>query len=426
MKVLLISANTELINMPVLPLGMSLIARAAEDAGNDVRQINLMAKHDALNGLIKSIKEYDPEVIGISVRNIDDQVSAGTRFLLEPVRAIVEACRLHSKAKIVLGGAGYSIFPEHALEYLDADMGIQGEGERSFTMLLDALQNGTDISKIPGLFDRKLGVQNPNKPVMDIDNLGLPEPNKQVWPLNNIGDQPIWLPIQTRRGCPLNCSYCSTPTIEGDIIRKRNVDTIVDAMKSYEAAGFDHYFFVDNTFNLPPSYAKSLCDKIIDSGLKIKWRGIFYPCKADEELVAKMAESGCVEVSLGFESGSDLMLKKMHKRFKIKDVQEISELLKSYGIGVMGFLLLGGPGETQQTVLESLEFVDSLKLNAVKMTVGLRIYPYTTLANHARQVGMIKQDDNLLLPKFYIEDGMEEWIRNTVENFVKDRPNWIY
>jgi hypothetical protein len=87
MKVLLISANTELINMPVLPLGMSLVARAAEDAGNDVRQINLMAKHNALDGLVNSIKDYDPDVIGISVRNIDDQVSAGTRFLLEPVKA---------------------------------------------------------------------------------------------------------------------------------------------------------------------------------------------------------------------------------------------------------------------------------------------------------------------------------------------------
>ena len=426
MKVLLVSANTELINMPVLPLGMSCVAKAAEDAGYDVTQINLMAKQDALTGLIETINECAPDVIGISVRNIDDQVSTNTRFLLEPVKAIVDACRSNSDATIVLGGAGYSIFPHHTLEYLGVDMGIQGEGERSFPLLLDALKNGSDPSRIPGLFDRQRGVQNSNKPVMDIDGLKLPEPDKQIWSLDDAKDQPIWLPIQTRRGCPLNCSYCSTPTIEGRIIRKRRIDTIIDALKAYSSAGFDHYFFVDNTFNVPSGYAKALCEKISASGLKIKWRGIFHPWKTDEALIAKMAASGCSEISLGFESGSDVILRKMNKKFDVKDVKRVSEMLKSYGIGVMGFLLLGSPGETRQTVLESFEFVDSLKLNAVKVTVGVRIYPYTALADHAKQAGMIATDDNLLSPKFYIEDGMDAWVRVTVEDFVKDRPNWIY
>ena len=426
MKILLVSANTEMINMPVLPLGMACVAKAAEDAGHEVSQINLMAKSDALNVLIGSIREADPDVIGISVRNIDDQVSSGNRFLLEPVKAIVETCRSHTDAKIILGGAGYSIFPLYALEYLDVDMGIHGEGERSFVQLLDALQKNQKLSTIDGIYDHTQGIKNPQKVEMHIDNLLLPEPKKHIWTLENVSDQVIWLPIQTRRGCPMDCSYCSTPTIEGKIIRKRSIDSIVDAMKSYSSSGFDHFFFVDNTFNLPPSYAKSLCDKIIESGLKIKWRGIIYPWKIDEELVSKMADSGCVEVSLGFESGSDTILKNMNKRFGIDTVRYISDLLKSYGIGRMGFLLFGSPGETKQTVIESLEFVDSLNLNAVKVTIGLRIYPYTTLSEHARKIGTIAHDDNLLYPKFYIENGLEDWIRMKVGEYVEDRPNWIY
>jgi radical SAM superfamily enzyme YgiQ (UPF0313 family) len=181
------------------------------------------------------------------------------------------------------------------------------------------------------------------------------------------------------------------------------------------SAGFDHFFFVDNTFNLPSGYSKELCDQMIESNLNITWRGILYPWKIEKELVAKMAESGCVEVSLGLESGSDIILKKMNKQYRTVDVRRASDLLKE-----------GGPGETRQTVLESLEFADSLALEMVKVTVGIRIYPGTELAFHARRTGQISSDDNLLLPQFYIENGMESWIRQTVGAWMKDRPNWIH
>ena len=165
---------------------------------------------------------------------------------------------------------------------------------------------------------------------------------------------------------------------------------------------------------------------MIESDLNITWRGILYPWKVEKELVDKMAESGCVEVSLGLESGSDIILKKMNKLYRTEDVRVASDLLKKGGIRRMGFLLLGGPGETRQTVLESLEFADSLELEMVKVTAGLRIYPSTELAFHARRTGKISPDDSLLFPQFYIENGMEAWLRQTVGAWMKDRPNWIH
>ncbi|WP_299977390.1 radical SAM protein [Desulfobacula sp.] len=425
MKVLLVSANTEMINMPVLPLGMAFVARATEDAGHEVSQINLMAEPEALKTLAARIQKVQPDIIGISVRNIDDQVSAQPRFLLDPVKKIVSVCRQNSEAKIVLGGAGYSIFPRHALTYLAADMGIQGEGEQSFVTLLDRLKNDDDLSNIPGLYHAEQGIGNPPSTFKEIDQNPFPQPGKHIFALEHIGDEIIWLPFQTRRGCPLDCSYCSTPLIEGKITRKRAPSRIIEALTAYVSAGFDHFFFVDNTFNLPSGYSKDLCDQMIQSGLNITWRGILYPWKLEEELVTKMARSGCVEVSLGLESGSDIILKKMNKQYRIVDIRRASDLLKKCDIRRMGFLLLGGPGETRQTVLESLEFVDSLALEMVKVTIGLRIYPGTGLASHARQIGKISSDDNLLLPKFFIENGMEAWIRKTVEVWMKDRPNWI-
>ncbi len=425
MKVLLVSANTEVINMPVLPLGMAFVARAAEDAGHEVSQINLTAEPDVLKTLAERIQKGEPNIIGVSVRIIDDQVSTEPRFLLDPVKEIVSVCKQNSEARIVLGGAGYSIFPQHALAYLTADMGIQGEGEQSFVTLLDRLENNEDLSDIPGLYHAEQGIANPPLICRKIDQNAFPQPGRHIFTLDNIGDEIIWLPFQTRRGCPLACSYCSTPLIEGKITRKRSPDRIIEALTAYVTAGFDHFFFVDNTFNMPSGYAKNLCDQIIKSGLNITWRGILYPWKVEEELLTKMAESGCAEVSLGLESGSDTILKKMNKQYCKADVHRVSELLKKCNIHRMGFLLLGGPGETRQTVLESLKFVDSLELEMVKVTVGLRIYPGTKLASHARRTGKISSDDTLLFPRFYIENGMETWIREIVDAWMKDRPNWI-
>ena len=151
MKVLLISANTEQINMPVLPLGMACIAAATQSAGHDINTVNLMMARDIRELLKDSVISSQPDVIGISVRNIDDQIMDNPNFLLDPVRAVISECRRLSDAPIVLGGAGYSIFPKSALEYLKADMGIQGEGERSFVMLLERIERRADISEIPGL-----------------------------------------------------------------------------------------------------------------------------------------------------------------------------------------------------------------------------------------------------------------------------------
>jgi radical SAM superfamily enzyme YgiQ (UPF0313 family) len=384
-----------------------------------------MAEPEALKTLADRIRKVQPDIIGISVRNIYDQVSLQPRFLLEPVKSIIAACRQNSEAKIVLGGAGFSIFPGEVLSYLDADMGIQGEGEQSFAMLLDGIENNENLSNIPGLYHAEQNIANPPDTCMNIDQNLYPQPDRHLFSLEHTGEEIIWLPFQTRRGCPLNCSYCSSPLIEGKTTRKRSIDSIINALSEFASAGFNHFFFVDNTFNLPPGYAKDLCDQIIKNNLNITWRCILYPGKVDKELVEKMVQSGCVEVSLGMESGSDTILKMMNKQYHTIDVRHASELLEKGGIRRMGFLLLGGPGETRQTVLESFEFIDSLALEMVKVTIGIRIYPDTELALYAKRVGKISSEENLLFPKFYIENKMESWIRKTVSEWMKDRPNWI-
>ena len=425
MRILLISANTETINMPVLPLGLGCVAATIQRAGYDVRLLNLQDHTDALAAVQNTVKEFTPDVIGISVRNIDDQNMVSPKFLLNPVKEIVSACRDSTDAIIVLGGAGYSIFPQAALNYLKADFGIQGEGEAVFLELLNRLRDNTRLSGIPGLFFPKPQIQGKPKRIKNLTKYPLPLPNVHIRIPDALKGEEIWLPIQTRRGCPMDCNYCSTGLIEGRTLRKYSPSKIVAMISKYVDAGFKRFFFVDNTFNLPSSYAKIFCEHMISAKLKIIWRCILYPWKIDEELISKMAKAGCREVSFGFESGSMKVLRKMNKKYRPSDVRQISEKLEANGIHRMGFLLLGGPGESKDTVIESLNFADSLELESVKVTTGIRIYPNTSLAKTSLEEGVIEPGDDLLLPKFYVAKGLKGWLEETVAIWMEDRPSWL-
>jgi radical SAM superfamily enzyme YgiQ (UPF0313 family) len=422
MRVLFISANTEKINILPLPFGLHCVAVATRNAGHEVQLLDLMAEEDNRLAIAEAIESCLPEVIGVSVRNIDDQNMASPRFLLDQTRKVIDDCRTFSSAPIILGGAGYSIFPESALDYLKADMGIQGEGEIAFPVLLDRIHRGADLVGTPGLYLRRKGLQGERQYAEDLDQLPLPDVN--MWPTYTTTDD-YGIPIQTRRGCPMNCSYCSTATIEGHSIRQRCPEFVVKNIARHVDAGYKRFYFVDNTFNLPLPYAKDLCHKIIDSNLVISWRCIFYPGKVDAELVNLLAMAGCKEVSLGFESGCEQILRIMNKKFSLDSIRHTSEMLRAGGIKQLGFLMLGGPGETKESVEQSLVFADSLNLDAMKITIGIRIYPNTALSKIAVTEGLISPKDNMLSPRFYIVRKLEGWLRETVRTWMKDRPNWM-
>ena len=411
MKLLFISPNAERLFMPTLPLGLALVAAATRRAGHETRFLDLLAVTDPLNEVRQAIAEFQPEVIALSVRNVDDQTMVGTKFLLGPVRDVVDVCQIASQAKIVVGGAGYSIFPKAALTYLGADYGICGEGEVVFPALLERLQRGLDSAGLPGVFVR--GGPAPAVRIFAEELDLLPLPDADLWASADPQDPQLWVPVQTRRGCPLACNYCSTPELEGTDVRMRSPARVVEHIAQVARAGFRKFYFTDNTFNFPAPYALELCRRLAELRLDLAWRCILYPHMVPEDLVAAMAAAGCVEVSLGFESGCPQVLQAMNKRFGPAEVREISERLAAQGIRRMGFLLLGGPGETRESVDESLAFARSLNLEMLKVSVGIRLYPHTPLARQAVEEGMVSPEDDLLMPRFYIRPGLEDYIRQT-------------
>jgi radical SAM superfamily enzyme YgiQ (UPF0313 family) len=423
MRVLLISGNREDVDIRVLALGLACVAAAAENAGHEVRLLDLIIEREPRTAVLQAIRSFSPEVIAVSVRNIDDQRMRDTRFLLEQARETVAWCRESSAAPIVLGGAGFSILPQAILDYLGADMGIQGEGERVFPELLKRLQTGASTENLPGLYHR--GKQAPERRTFakDLNAFPLPDPALLAKSLEGVPNAPV--PVQTRRGCPMACSYCSTPIIEGKSVRFRRPESVVVWIRQWVEQGFHHFYFVDNTFNLPPSYATQLCSQIISARLNIAWRAILFPGGLSAQLIDLFARAGCKEVSLGFESGSRGTLQQMKKRFSMSEVRNASELLRRHNIRTMGFLLLGGPGETRETAEESLAFAESLNLDSLKVSVGIRIYPETDLARIAIGEGLIRSEKDLVFPHFYLAPGTEDWLGNTVAQRVAANPGWM-
>lgn len=412
MRVLMVAANTERINLPTLPLGAALVAAAAEAAGHETSFVDLMGETDPPAAVARAISSARPDVIGVSVRNIDDQDMARPTFLLDKVGPVVSACRRMSDAPVVLGGAGFTLFPRGVLDYLGADYGIAGEGEEIFPALLGRFAAGDDPAGLPGLYAPGLTPADARAAVRSLD--AIEPPGEVLWASADLSDPGLFVPVQTRRGCPYHCSYCSTPGIEGRVLRRRSVPLVARDLARMAAAGVARVQFVDNIFNVPHGYALELCRQTRELAPGLEWMCILYPSGIDARLARAMADAGCVAASLGFESGCDRVLRSFGKTFDTAEVRRVSELLAAHDIRRMGFLLLGGPEEDRDSVLESLDFVESLGLDQLKVTIGIRIYPATPLAELAVGQGVIAPTDDLLRPRFYMKPGLENWIRDQV------------
>ncbi len=240
-----------------------------------------------------------------------------------------------------------------------------------------------------------------------------------------LSEMPGCITVQSKRGCHMKCIYCSTPLLEGKQCRSRDLHRCASEMASlYREKNVRRFYVVDNVFNFPLSQAKDFCREIIAQGLKISWQAILNPAFGDEELFELMGKSGCRFISLGNESGHELILRNLRKGFTLENVRKAARLARANGIKYGCFLLFGGPGETQETVTQSIEFVDKLSPDLVTLKAGIRIYPGTQLESIARDEGMIENGEDLLHPVFYLSPAIREWIRDYMSKAVVNRGNW--
>jgi len=431
MRVLLINENRCRENIIPYPLGIACIAAAAREAGHDVSGLDLMFSDDPVADVIERVRSSDPDCIGLSIRNIDNQDMHESAFFLPPVREIVDAIKSETAAPVILGGAGFTILPMECLEYLDLEMGVVAEGERSFVTLLEHLESRAGVDGVPGLAFRQGGRGTVNPPGPHAWPGIFPAPDRDLFdvtPYNWVRGKgpPSMANLQARRGCHLHCIYCTTPRVEGGLVRVREAGAVANELASLERDyGARNAVFADSLFNYPVDYTVELCREIATRNLSIKWHCSINPLYCDLGLLELLREAGCASLSIGNESGSEDILASLKKGFSKKDVVRAITHAKRLGFYLNCFLLLGGPGENEETVKESVELLSELEVDAVRVTVGVRIYPGCELYDIALREKVISPDQNLLYPAFYLSPQTRDWLYPYMRELCDAREGWL-
>ena len=419
MKLLLISANTVKTPYPVYPLGLDYVAGAVRET-DDVRILDMNDPVDRTS-LEETVIRYSPDILGISLRNIDSSEQSDKNGYFGAYLQIIKTIRKLSSAPIVLGGSGFSLFPDELMEALDADYGIVGEGER-LPLLLKAIEEGRTDSLGPGIL--KKGTTATTPPPWE-------KPFKRDFPhrklyggfyIKNSG----MLNLQTKRGCNFRCIYCTYPHIEGKVLRFIPPEEVADTAMRLQEIGAKYIFVTDSVFNSDYRHSMAVAEAFIRAGLSIPWGAFFAPTQPPEGYFKLLRRAGLTHAEFGTESLSANMLKTYRKPFIPAHVLQTHHRAVNAGLHVAHYLLLGGPGETRNTVGETLSQLDKLSKSVFFFFCALRIYPHTALYDMAVETGAIVRNQSILQPVFYRPERIHtEEIIHKVKERANNRFNWV-
>ena len=432
MRILCISPNRLSIVVPPLPIGLAAVV-AAVPSRHQVRTLDFMFAADPKEQARRVVADFAPEIIALSLRNIDNQDYRHPESYIRDDKDLVQLLKELSPAPVVVGGSGFSILPREFMAYLGADFGVAGEGEEGLREFLAAFEGSRDWATVSGLVWRQ-GEEWRENPVHRVANLEELAPPALEYFTPHLYQEaqgsaklPGMIPVQTRRGCPMKCIYCTTPLLEGCGIRAWPPQQVAAWLQDWhERLGLSRFYFVDNIFNHPLDYARDLCRAIIKLGLPLEWGCLLNPAYPDRELFRLIRQAGGKMVQVGNESGSDLMLTNLGKGYGKEKVELTLELLQEEGLPYACFLMLGGPGETPETVKESVALLEKYQPQMVNLTVGIRIYPGLPLHRQALEEGVVAPGDNLLWPHFYLAPAIREWIWEYLPGVVARHPHWIF
>jgi lipid biosynthesis B12-binding/radical SAM protein len=416
MKILLISANVTLSPYPIYPLGVSIIASALTKAGHTVKQADFLQQSNSLEAIGREVREFGADLVGISVRNIDNVNLINEQYYIQNVKNIVSVVREVSNAKVLLGGAGFSLIPELILKETGADYGIIGEGEILAVQFADNAANGiypreSLIGSVTRLSGAEIGSALYDEGLLDFYlNSG------------NIAS------IQTKRGCTHKCVYCSYPLLEGAELRRREPRAVVDDIELLRDTFKTKYiFFVDSVFNDDEGAYLDVLAEMERRNINTPWTAFIKPGGLTDEIVARMKKTGFAAAEVGTDAACDTTLRKMGKSFTFDDVIACNELFARHEIAVSHFFMFGGPGETEETVQEGIRNILGLKKCVAFIFMGIRILPNTPLARLAIKEKLIAPDEGMLKPIYYLSPGVDkDWLEQTLTRAFADVRHCVF
>jgi radical SAM superfamily enzyme YgiQ (UPF0313 family) len=418
LKILLISPNRVTSPSPVYPIGLDYVAGAIPD--RHVVRVFDCNHEQGPEALSSALADFGPDLVGVSIRNINNTDGSNSRAFVDDYRGVIATIRNICKAPIVLGGSGFTIFPDILMKALDADYGIPGDGER-ISLLVDAVEDKDFLRHIPGVMVRGRSFRADAK-LTALPMLRLFD--KDSSHLHYYLNHSSMMNLQTRRGCPFHCIYCTYPNIDGKRMRLHDPAEVAQTAIALQDAGAKYFFISDSTFNCNVPHSIAVAKAFIKAGVSIPWGGFFAPMAVPDDYFSLMAEAGLTHVEFGTESLNDDVLAAYKKPFTRNEVFLAHELALRAGLHIAHYIMLGGPGENEDTLAETLGALESLPKAVFFFFCGIRIYPNTALYDIALKEGKISADQDLLAPVFY-QNLSADLIARKIAAQAAGRINWI-
>jgi hypothetical protein len=425
MNILLIATNrhgrymTNIQAQP-LPIGLAYIAGYLDPKQHRIKLLDLMFTDDYLGDVEKTVKDFQPDLVGLSIRNLDNGSNLNPQSVLPITKEVTDLIRSISQATIVCGGPAFSILPIECFNFIGPDLGIAGSGGESFSDLADRLEQGEPYKDLPGLVFRDnetivVTAQQAASGVMKPPRLEDLDLERYAGAGFGIGVITKWFNNQT--------TSAGADSNERDRQNLRPIqDVIAEVRDLKQRLGLSKFYFIANGFSAPPEHAKSLCQALIDSDLNIEWNTGLPPLSCDQELIFLMKEAGCGLVNIG-----DLVVDAYDPQDLDVRLQQMLQVCKLCEKGDLPYTVgqtFGAPGETPETVEQKLTFLRSINPTVANLRVGIRMLPGSRSTQQARSDGRIFDDGDLIQPTFYIAESVKDWIVDHLQTEASHNPKW--
>lgn len=387
MKVILISPPRLILQMADYPpLGLGYIEVALLQDGHEVRILD--AASWPWEKLAREIRNERPDVVGITCWTIERAQAFKTAHLAKDIVP---------EALIIMGGPHATSFPEHMFIKSPTDFVVMGEGEETIRELLKVIQAGSDLSRVLGIAYKKDGkfFRNERRPLIkDLNTVPLIRHAQFDYGMyNGLHDSNLKAAaIMTSRGCPFRCTFCSSAVYWGRKYRSRSVESVLEEIDHlYRDLGIRALLVFDDNLLIDRRRCIALCQALVERNYDLIWAAEG-SVKVDAEMLQWMKRAGCYRIDFGVESGSPTILKNINKPFTADDTRNAFRLCREEGIRPNAYLIFGSPGETSQTIAETVELMREIQPDSGGGRPGIWILPDTDIYELARKQGIISDN----------------------------------
>ncbi|PKB72368.1 MAG: hypothetical protein BZY87_00860 [SAR202 cluster bacterium Io17-Chloro-G6] len=427
MRILLIATNRQQrlmgrMNAQPAPIGLAYIAGHLDPDRHEVKLLDLMFSDDFLEETERTVREFQPDLVGVSLRNLDNVSYIDPQWALPATKEVIEKVRSITEAPIVCGGPGFSLLPEACFAYLEPDMGVAGDGGESFAQLADALESGETYYNLPGLVYRN-GAGDVVRQGMAYSQFAKP-PRLDQLDMARYEKAGFGIGVVTKLGDAFtNSIIAENNTSSWRVLRP--IEEVIDEVQDLKSRfGLRKIFFIDSGFNVPLTYAKALCRSIMEADLQVHWNSYLAPVPeaCDDEVLNLMREAGSGLVIVTNKAREDTERQTLESR--LEPLRQVCQRCDRAGIHYVISQYFGEPGETRDTVEAKLNFLNEIEPALANLRVGVRIRPDTPTAEAAIKEGIIANENDLINPSFYIAEPVRDWIVDRLTAEAESNPRW--